>query len=174
MFESDSTTQVHLEGRFRGDWAILRLLQVCSGAEWGDKCREITHPTNRCKTETWSEGTRRGQDEGCGEHQTKGGASTERQEKTAGNWSGMQSFLDWQLILYFSGSLTHHFGLSALRKMRRCMERGWGGSLEKPTGTPGAKDLMGFNLNLCGDCCDKLVVLYTTDYLYLRLASTLI
>ena len=34
--------------------------------------------------------------------------------------------------------------------MRRCRERGWGGSLEKHTGTPGMKDFKGFDLNLCG------------------------
>jgi len=34
--------------------------------------------------------------------------------------------------------------------MRRYRERGWGGSLEKPTGTLGMKNSKGFNLNLCG------------------------
>ena len=62
----------------------------------------------------------------------------------------MYFLLGYQLIIPFSGSLTHHFGLSAPRKMRRCRERGWGGSLEKPTGTPGMKNLKGFSLNLSG------------------------
>jgi len=34
--------------------------------------------------------------------------------------------------------------------MTKCRERGWGGSLEKPTGTPGMKNFKEFNLNLCG------------------------
>ena len=88
---------------------------------------------------------------GRGEHQTKVGARTERQEKTAGDGSGMYFLLGYQFIIYFSGSLTHHFGLSAPRQMRRSREkRGWGGSLEKRTGTLGIKDFKGFNLNLCG------------------------
>ena len=64
----------------------------------------------------------------------------------------MYFLLGYQLIIHFSGNLTHHFGLSAPRQMRRCRERGWGGSLEKRTGTPGMKAFKGFNLNLCGKC----------------------
>ena len=41
--------------------------------------------------------------------------------------------------------------------MRRCKGRRWGqrgGSLEAHIGTSGVKAFKGFNLNLCGDCCE--------------------